>query len=203
MRSFTFSVFVSSWIHACGFAAEPAALVTSGPLEGAAVCHSPDKKHYVGWFDTEESGLPAKTLRSVVVCSSDWMPLFSFVTLPGQRTQAAWNSTSTHCVISDQPDNGGATVWLVYKKPEEEWQSRKLDPLQPLWVAHKEALKDRDTPLFRPFIEKVEWLSDTQVRFLIWSNLNNPSLATSGKYHVTIDVSSATAEPVVSKIPAE
>lgn len=57
--------------------------------------------------------------------------------------------------------------------------------------------------MFRPYLDKIEWQSDTQVRFLVWSNLNDPKLASSGKYWVTMDTEAPEAALTMIKIPSE
>ena len=185
----------------CGQQTAANALKTEGPQSASSVLYSPDRQHYVAWFDVK-AGSPIGDVRPVVFRTTSSIPdLFSFVTVPGQATQAAWNAFSTRCVIGDQPDNGGASVWLVYKQEPDEWLWRKIDPLAPVYAAYRRVMGDRDTPLFRPTLNKIEWLTDTQARFLISCNLgSHEPAAVAGRYFVTIDFQSLGAVPTMTKI---
>lgn len=185
----------------CGQQTAANALKTEGPQSASSVLYSPDRQHYVAWFDVN-AGSPIGEIRPVVFRSTRGVPdLFSFVTVPGQATQAAWNASSTRCVVGDQPDNGTASVWLVYKQEPDEWRWRKIDPSAPVYAAYRRVMGDRDTPLFRPKLDKIEWLTDTQARFLVWCNLGSHEPAeVAGRYFVTIDFQSPDAAPTMTKI---
>jgi hypothetical protein len=153
-------------------ASEPALtqLISRGPQDGPAICYSPDKKYYIGWFDID-SPLPIKTIRPVILCyANSGKPEFSFVTGPGQSTQAAWNPDSTSCIIVDQYDNGSFVVWLVYKDQSDSWRSRELDPLSPVYAAHQLSINGKDTPLFRPALRSMKWTSPRDLVFCITSD---------------------------------
>lgn len=204
MRSLYRTIFLIAAIFddsAIGQQATPAVLTTRGPQSAPSTLFSPDHAHYVAWSDVE-AGTPIGLIRPVVVRHAGGQEnLFSFVTIPGQATQAAWNSASTRCVITDQPDNGYANAWLIYKEGADKWLWRRLDPLAPLEADHLRALGGR--ALFRPFLDKIEWLSDTKLRFLVRCNLNNPELTSSGRYWATIDVQTQDAVPQITKAAEE
>ncbi|RBP44456.1 hypothetical protein DES53_104277 [Roseimicrobium gellanilyticum] len=138
--------------------------------------HSPDKKYLVAWFD-QDVGEPLRDMRSVVLCASDdSAPLFSFVSNP-RYTDAAWNASSNLCIIADAPDNGGPVIWLLRMNEKGDWQPEVLDPFASLSKEFYD-IPDRAS-LFRPSLLKIEWLSETKVRFRGYCNL--------GTYFMTVD----------------
>jgi hypothetical protein len=164
---------------------------------------SPDGRHFVGWFD-HDAGAPFGMTRSVVFrsTSDSGADIFSFVGT-SRFTDAAWNPASTRCVITNEVNWEKTFVWLVYEDKSDKWLSRKLDVLAPMEAAYRRAIGDKDLPGFRLHLDKIEWLSDTQARFLVWSNLNDPKLVSSGRYLVTIDTKVPEAAPTMIKIPNE
>jgi hypothetical protein len=130
---------------------------------------SPDGLFYVGWFDLD-AGEPFGIIRPVVVRSAtDLQDIFSFVSTP-RDTKAAWNPASNRCVIADAPDNGGPKVWLVYQKSLDEWAHREIEPFATIYTSFRKTDPDVHY-LFRPSILKIEWLSDTRVRFRGYCNI--------------------------------
>lgn len=182
----------------------PTTLKTGGPQPFESVLYAPDHQHYVAWFDSRPGPVLGEA-RTVVFRATlsarddDASDYFSFATAPAW-TQAAWNSASTSCVITDQPDNGSVFAWLISTDKSHKWSTRKIDPLVPVYAAYKQAMGEKDLPMFRPALDRIEWLSDTRVRFLIWSNLNDPKLASSGRFWVTIDTLSPQAESTMERI---
>lgn len=154
---------------------------------------SPDGRFFVAWLDHDE-GPPIGEIRSIFLRSAtDQETLFSFVSSP-RDTRAAWNPSSTCCVIADAPDNGGPRTWLVSKPPENEdgWKASRIEPFAELEQAHLRADPEVHH-LFRPSFSKIEWLSDTKVRFRARCN--------SGNYLLTMDVASADKATKVEKLP--
>jgi hypothetical protein len=151
---------------------------------------SPDGRYYVGWFD-HDAGAPFGIIRPVVVRSaSDPYDIFSFVSVP-RSTDAAWNAASTRCVIADAPDNGGPKTWLIYQKTPWEWASIKIEPFATLYEAFRKSDPGVDH-LFRPSILKIEWLSDSKVRFRGYCNI--------GTYLITMDTASPNKPPETQKL---
>ena len=204
MRTFLLIVFVTLTSHVCGQQTPSHTLKTEGPQSTSSILYSPDRQCYVAWFDAH-SASPIGEVRPVIFRRvNDSEDLFSFVTIPGQATQAAWNSASTRCVIGDQPDNGSIFVRLVYKEKPDRWLWKKIDPLAPIYAAYLHAMGGKDIPLFRPYLDKVEWLTDTQVRFLIGCNLGgHEPKAVAGRYYVTIDFQTPDQAPAMKKIADE
>ncbi|MEZ0274961.1 MAG: hypothetical protein ACAH88_08655 [Roseimicrobium sp.] len=141
---------------------------------------SPDGKYLVAWFD-QNVGEPLGDMRSVVLCASDdSAPLFSFVSMP-RYTDAAWNPSSNRCIIADAPDNAGPVIWLLVRTGNGSWNPAEIKPFASL---EKEFYsKPPTSTLFRPSLLKIEWLSDTKIRFRGYCN--------SGTYLMTMDA----AEP--------
>lgn len=151
---------------------------------------SPDGLQYVGWFD-HDAGLPFGIIRPVVVRSSTGcFDIFSFVSTP-RDTEASWNAASNRCVIADAPDNGGPKVWLVYQKNPEEWEHREIEPFATIYTAFRKTDPEVHQ-LFRPSILKIEWLSETKVRFRGYCN--------TGTWLITMDTASPEKEPVTEKL---
>lgn len=171
------------------------AVVLSSTLAGAQdpareIRRSPDGRYYVGWFDYD-AGPPFGIIRPVVVRSaSDPYDIFSFVSV-SRSTDAAWNAASTRCVIADAPDNGGPKTWLVYQKTPQEWVTVKIDPFETLYAAFRKTDPEMDH-LFRPSILKIEWLSDSKVRFRGYCNI--------GTYLITMDTASPSKSPETQKL---
>jgi hypothetical protein len=164
---------------------------------------SPDGHQFVAWFD-HDAGAPIGIARCIILrdeFDSD-ATLFSFVG-PSRFTNAAWSPSSTRCVITNEVDWERTLVWVIYKDRADKWLSRKLDVLAPVEAAYRQAIGDKDSPGFRAHLDKIEWLSGTRVRFLVWSNLNDPKLASSGRYWVMIDTQSPDAKPEMIKISNE
>lgn len=155
---------------------------------------SPDKKHLVAWFD-QNVGKPLGEMRSVVLCASDdAAPLFSFVSVP-RYTDAAWNPSSDRCIIADAPDNGGPVVWLVQKNSRGDWSPGQLDPFASLAADFYSQQSDGKQPrstLFRPSLLKIEWLTDTKIRFRGYCNL--------GTYLMTMDTASPDTAAKVERL---
>jgi hypothetical protein len=150
---------------------------------------SPDGKYFVAWFD-QDVGKILGEMRSVVLCASDdSAPLFSFVSMP-RYTDAAWNPSSTRCIIADAPDNGGPVVWLLVKTGEGSWNPVEIKPFASLSKDFYNAPKN--TSLFRPSLLKIEWLSDTKIRFRGYCN--------SGTYLMTMDVTEPDKTPELEKL---
>ena len=130
-----------------------------------------------------------RMVRSVVVLPAPLRPS-SMVSSP-RGTQAAWNPSSTRCVIADAPDNGGPVTWLVSKGEFGEWVSRKIDPFSVIEKAYYKTDKPPRHPL-RPAFSKIEWITDTKVRFRSHCN--------SGTYLLTVDVTALKKPPETQKI---
>lgn len=153
---------------------------------------SPDGKFFVAWLD-HDAGPPIGEIRSIILrYTTDQESLFSFVSSP-RYTDAAWNPSSTRCVIADAPDNGGPRTWLVSKPPEgqDDWVARKIDPFAAVYKAFRQA--DPEVyHLFRPSFLKIEWLSETKVRFRGFCN--------TGTYQLTVDATAPDKEPETVKL---
>jgi hypothetical protein len=153
---------------------------------------SPDGHYFVGWYD-HDAGKPFGVVRPIMLRSvSDAYDIFSVVSVP-RTTDAAWNPTSTKCVIADAPDNGGPNTWLVYRKNEYEWASIKLDPFKVLYAEFSKT--PHGATLFRPSILKISWVSETTVSFHAYCNL--------GTYLITIDTKGKDKNPVSKKLSDE
>jgi hypothetical protein len=151
--------------------------------------HSPNGKYLVAWFD-QDTGEPLRHMRSVVLCASDdSAPLYSFVTNP-RYTDAAWNPSSNRCIIADAPDNGGPIIWLLLKTGDGTWRPVQLDPFASLEKDFYS--KPRTSTLFRPSLLKIEWLSDTKVRFRGYCN--------SGTYLMTMDAAAPDKPAEIEKL---
>lgn len=166
---------------------------------GNQICWSPDGRLCAAWFD-HEAGEPLGATRSIVLRdpSDSDNTLFSFVGA-SRSTQAAWNASSTACVIANEVSWEKTLVWLVSKDDTRRWQSRELNVVAPLEAAYRRAIGEKDHPGFRVHVEKIEWLAGTQLRFLVRANGNDPELASSGSYQVSFDLAKPGAEPVVEK----
>jgi hypothetical protein len=170
-----------------GLIMTPVLLPASGPK--CKVRHSPDKKHLVAWFD-QDVGQPLRDMRSVVLCASDdSAPIFSFVSIP-RYTEAAWNPSSDRCIIADAPDNAGPVIWLLQKNSRGDWNPGLLEPFASLEKEFYD--KPAQTSLFRPSLLKIEWLSDTKIRFRGYCNL--------GTYLMTMDTASPETAAKVEKL---
>lgn len=151
---------------------------------------SPDGRYFAGWFD-RDAGDPFGLVRVVVVRSAtDPASLFSFVSSP-RSTQAAWNAASTQCAVVDAPDNGGPKVWLVYRKDPQEWAVREVEPFATLYEEFRKS-DPEVRRLFRPSISKINWITDTQVRFRGYCN--------TGTYLITIDTAAPKQPPALEKL---
>lgn len=153
---------------------------------------SPDGKVFVAWVD-QELGPPLGTVRSIFVrYAVDQDTLFSVVSSP-RDTKAAWNPSSSRCVIADAPDNGGPRTWLVVRKSPDEWawQSRAIDPFQELYKEFRKS-DSQVRHLFRPSILKMEWTSESKVVFRAWCN--------TGNYLLTMDMDKPDEAPVAEKL---
>lgn len=153
---------------------------------------SPNGKMFVAWVD-QDLGPPFDTIRSIFLrYAADQDTLFSVVTSP-RDTQAAWNPSSTRCVIADAPDNGGPRTWLVVRKsPEDwEWKSRQIEPFEEL----QKQFRDSDPEvhhLFRPAFLSIAWISESKVRFRAYCN--------TGTYLLTMDMDRPDDPPVSEKL---
>jgi hypothetical protein len=179
-------------LFAMGWLMTPVLLSASEPK--CEIRHSPDKKHLVAWFD-QDVGQPLRDMRSVVLCASDdSTPLFSFVSIP-RYTKAAWNPSSDRCLIADAPDNAGPVVWLLQKNSKGDWSPSLLEPFTSLatefYNKQSEGKEPRST-LFRPSLLKIEWLTDTKIRFRGYCNL--------GTYLMTMDTASPDTAAKVEKL---
>lgn len=151
---------------------------------------SPDGRYFVGWFDYD-AGAPFGLIRPVVFRSAtDPYDIFSFVSSP-RDTKAAWNSASSRCVIADAPDNGGPKTWLLQRKAPEEWAVKEIEPFATLYRAFRKADPEVHH-LFRPSILKIEWLTDSKVRFRGYCN--------TGTYLITMDAASPDRPPEIQKL---
>ncbi|MCW1924017.1 hypothetical protein OKA05_15725 [Luteolibacter arcticus] len=153
---------------------------------------SPDGKMFVAWVD-HDLGPPLGEIRSIFLrYAIDQDTLFSVVSSP-RDTQAAWNPSSSRCVIADAPDNGGPRTWLaVHKSPDEwEWQTRLIEPFRELEKKFRESDPEVHQ-LFRPSFLKIEWLSNTKVRFRAYCN--------TGTYFLTLDTDRPDEPPVEEKL---
>ncbi len=175
--------------------------LTTAQELGPELRPSPDGQELVCWFD-HDAGSFVGTIRSILVRSKSDpdMPLFSFAGT-SRSTNAAWNSVSTRCVIVNEVDRGRMLVWLVYKEKSGKWHERLLDVIAPIEAAFLKARGDRDLPMFQVHLEKIEWISDTQLRFHVWANGNEPDLASSGTYQVDINAELADAKPTMKRAP--
>ena len=154
---------------------------------------SPDGLFYVGWFD-HDAGPSFGIIRPVMVRSAGGIhDIFSFVSTP-RDTKAAWNAASNRCVIADAPDNGGPKVWVVYQKNPGEWAHREIEPFATIYTAFRKTDPEVHQ-LFRPAILKIEWLSDTKVRFRGYCNTR--------AWLITMDTASPEKEPETQKLPDE
>lgn len=167
---------------------------TSAPSkEFREIRQSPDGKSFVAWVD-RDFGPPVGEIRSVIlrVVSGGGMP-FSLVTYP-RHTWAAWNSSSTRCVIADAPDNGGPTTWLVVKDSSPDgWSVRKIEPFAALATDYYRQ-HPGGSPPYRPWYRKIEWISDTQIRFDFTHNNR-------ARHLITFDTDAPNKAPVTK--PAE
>jgi hypothetical protein len=153
---------------------------------------SPDGKMFVAWVD-QDLGPPFDTIRSIFLRSAtDPETCFSVVTSP-RYTDAAWNPSSTRCVIADAPDNGGPRTWLVERKSpsDSEWQSRQIEPFRELGKQFYEADPEVHH-LFRPAFSSIDWISETKVQFHASCN--------TGTYLLTIDTDRRDNTPVAEKL---
>ncbi|MEK7952378.1 hypothetical protein [Luteolibacter soli] len=156
---------------------------------------SPDGKMFVAWAD-QQLGPPFGEIRSIFLrYANDQDTLFSVVSSP-RDTKAGWNPGSSRCIIADAPDNGGPRTWLVtHESPDVwEWKTRVIEPFGKLEKEFRESDPDVHQ-LFRCSIFKIEWLSDTKVRFRAWCN--------TGTYFLTMDTDHPEAPPVEEKLSDE
>ena len=168
---------------------------------GPELRSSPDGRDLVCWFDHDAGALIGKTRSILVRSKSDPdMPLFSFAGT-SRSTDAAWNSISTRCVIVNEVDWERTLVWLVYKDKSGKWQERLLNVMAPIEAAYRQAIGNKDHPGFRVHVDKMEWISDTQLRFFVWSNRNDPDLASSGTYQVDINTELPDVKPTMTRVP--
>lgn len=158
--------------------------------EPGTVHPSPDGKFYIGWFD-HDAGKPFGLCRSVTLRGpTDPHDYFSFVTTP-RNTQITWNKSSTRCILSDAPDNGGPTVWsLVRDEPTDTWKPVKIDPFTSLYAEFKRTA--HGATLYRPSILKMIWDSETVVLFQTRCNL--------GEFEIALDVSDPTGQPTSRRL---
>ena len=161
---------------------------------------SPDKLLFAAWFD-HNGGKPLGVTRSIVLrsASDPDTTLFSYVG-PSRSTRAAWNSTSTACVIAQEVNWEKTMVWLVSKDTKDQWQPHELKVIAPIEVAYRRAIGDKDHPGFRVHLEKIEWLTGTQVQFHVAANRHDSPLASSGTWQVSVDTGKPDAEPKVLKL---
>jgi hypothetical protein len=156
---------------------------------------SPDGKMFVAWAD-QQLGPPFGEIRSIFLrYASDQDTLFSVVSSP-RDTKAAWNPSSSRCVIADAPDNGGPRTWLaVHESPDVgEWKTRMIEPFRELERKFRESDPEVHH-LFRPSFLAIEWLSDTKVRFRAYCN--------TGTYFLTFDTDRPDEAPVEEKLSDE
>jgi hypothetical protein len=153
---------------------------------------SPDGRYFVGWYD-HDAGMPFGMVRPIVLRSvSDSYDIFSLVSVP-RCTEAEWNPASTMCVVADAPENGGPNTWLVHRKKDDQWSTKKLDPFKCLYAGFSKT--SHGAELWRPSILKISWISDTIVSFHAYCNL--------GTYLITIDTKETDKEPVSKKLSNE
>ncbi|WP_265595002.1 hypothetical protein [Haloferula sp. BvORR071] len=166
---------------------------------GEQASWSPDGRIVAAWFD-HDGGKPFGVTRSIAVrdSSDPDSTLFSFVGT-SRSTQAAWNANSTACVVANEVNWEKALVWLVSKDDKGQWRSRELGVIAPLEAAYRRSIGEKDHPGFRVHVEKIEWHTGSELRFLVWANGHNPELASSGNYQVSFDIGKPGAEPVVEK----
>jgi hypothetical protein len=153
---------------------------------------SPDGKVFVAWVD-QDLGPPLGTIRSIFLrYAIDQDTLFSVVSSP-RDTKAAWNPSSSRCIIADAPDNGGPRTWLVVRKSPDawEWKSRVIEPFQELYKEFRKTDPEVHR-LFRPSLLKIEWISETKVRFRAYCN--------TGTWLLTMDMDRPDEAPVSEKL---
>ena len=152
--------------------------------------YSPDRSALVGWLDVN-AGSPVGPLRSIFFrqTADEWL-FFSRVTIP-RMTQAAWNSTSTRCVLADAPDNGNLLVWLIEKHPESPlWRPITLDPLASL--ERQFGATPHGATLWRPSILHMKWTDEFTLQLRCYCNL--------GTYLLTLDARAPTEKITIQHL---
>jgi hypothetical protein len=129
---------------------------------------SPDGQWLVAW--TCNGNRQADSCSITVSHHADLRVLFSHQT-SDRDIQAAWSSDSSKCLLLEAPDNANTCLWLLRVRGRnlitEEIKSEKISASieSTLAAAHRS-----ESAAIRSGIQKIEWLSTTELRLHVIYN---------------------------------